>query len=302
MTHHSINGFVLTIVLSGVAATCLCFAISLWFQSPARARNRADSSEHLIVRPVFWRCFSFFISPIEQRFSRWLPHETSKKLNGFLNSADLGRELSPAALVAAAIVAALLGGAIAFALTRSIGVNGGQAFAIGACLMGCLPFMWIRDQSIRREQQILRQLPFVLDLITLAVESGLNLSAALVETVEKGPAGVLRNELSLVLRDVRAGTTRAEALQAMSERMRLPAVSNLVAGLIAADRQGGAIGVLLRGQSLQRRNERFARAEKLAMQAPVKMLFPLIAFIFPCTFIILLFPVFHRMVAEGWLR
>jgi tight adherence protein C len=187
-------------------------------------------------------------------------------------------------------------------ITRSIGINGIQAFSIGAGLIGCLPFMWIRDRSARREQQILRQLPFVLDLITLAVESGLNLSAALVETVEKGPAGVLRNELSLVLRDVRAGTTRAEALQAMSERMRLPAVANLVAGLIAADRQGGAIGVLLRGQSLQRRNERFARAEKLAMQAPVKMLFPLIAFIFPCTFIILLFPVFHRMVAEGWLR
>jgi tight adherence protein C len=113
---------------------------------------------------------------------------------------------------------------------------------------------------------------------------------------------VLRDELNSVLRDIRAGVTRANALQAMSDRMRLPAVSNLIGGLIAADRQGGAIGPLLRGQAVQRRNERFIRAEKLAMQAPVKMLFPLIAFIFPCTFIILFFPIFYRLVQDGWLR
>jgi tight adherence protein C len=302
MTSTLPTGLLLTIVLSGLAAICLCIAIALWFQNPIHSRAHGNHDDGITERPLFWRLCHSLINPVEKRLSRWLPHETSSRLSNFLSTADMSRELSPAALVAAASVAALLGGVSAVALTRSIGVGAPQAFVIGAGLMGSLPFMWIRDRSIRREQQILRQLPFVLDLITLSVESGLNLSSALVETVEKGPSGVLRNELSLVLRDVRAGTTRAEALQAMGERVRLPAVSNLVAGLIAADRQGSAIGVLLRGQSLQRRNERFARAEKLAMQAPVKMLFPLIAFIFPCTFIILLFPVFHRMVAEGWLR
>ncbi len=289
----------LTVIGSAIAAASLFAAASVWLMNP-KPRTKLESTQQ--QRPLFWRRAHWLIDPLENWLSRWLPHDTVRKMAGFLNSADLGRELSPASVIAACIVAASLGGAGAVIITRSLAIGSIQAFVCGALLMGCLPIMWIRDRAVRREQQILRQLPFVLDLITLAVESGLNLSSAIVETVEKGPAGVLRNELSLVLRDVRAGTTRAEALQAMSERMRLPAVSNLVAGLIAADRQGGAIGVLLRGQSLQRRNERFARAEKLAMQAPVKMLFPLIAFIFPCTFIILFFPIFHKMVAEGWLR
>ena len=105
-----------------------------------------------------------------------------------------------------------------------------------------------------------------------------------------------------MLRDIRAGRSRSEALHDLSARLALPAISSLVAALLVAERQGGALGPVLRAQAEQRRSERFLRAEKLAMEAPVKMLLPLLVFIFPCTFAMLLFPVVVRFLEEGWLR
>ena len=172
------------------------------------------------------------------------------------------------------------------------------AFALGFVS----PDTWLSDRIQTRMRAVLRELPFYLDVITLAVESGLNLSAALAQAADKGPSGPLRDEFERVLRDLRAGRARAEALRAMAERLALPAVGSLVAALIVAEQQGSALAPILRAQAEQRRSERFQRAEKLAMEAPVKMLVPLLLFIFPCTFAVLLFPVVGRMLIEGWLK
>jgi tight adherence protein C len=102
-----------------------------------------------------------------------------------------------------------------------------------------------------------------------------------------------------VLRDVHAGQPRHEALHALAARLALPGVSTLVAALIAAERQGASLAPILCAQAEQRRNERFLRAERLAMEAPVKMLFPLVLCIFPGTFAVLLFPVVHQLLREG---
>ena len=88
----------------------------------------------------------------------------------------------------------------------------------------------------------------------------------------------------------------------LAERLRLPAVSNWVAAVLTAERQGASLGPILRAQAEQRRNERFLRAEALAMKAPVKMLFPLMTCIFPCTFVIVLFPVVVQLLQEGVLK
>jgi tight adherence protein C len=165
-----------------------------------------------------------------------------------------------------------------------------------------LPDTWLSDRILQRQRSVLRELPFYLDVITLAVESGLNLASALSQAADKGPPGPLRAELERVLRDLRTGRLRAEALRAMAERLALPAVGSLVSALIVAEQQGSALAPILRAQAEQRRNERFQRAEKLAMEAPVKMLLPLLVFIFPCTFAVLLFPIVGRMLMEGWLK
>lgn len=146
---------------------------------------------------------------------------------------------------------------------------------------------------------MLKTLPFFLDIITLCVEAGLNLTGALAHAVAKGPAGPLRDEFSRILRDVRAGKSRADALRTFADRMNEPAISNLVSSLIQAETIGMSLGPLLRAQAEQRRAERFARAEKQAMEAPVKMLFPLIAFIFPCTFLVLAFPIVMKFMRMG---
>ena len=100
----------------------------------------------------------------------------------------------------------------------------------------------------------------------------------------------------IVLRDIRSGITRAEALRRMTERLDVSEVTSLVNSLIQAERMGSSLGQVLRVQADQRRNERFQRAEKLALEAPVKLIFPLILFIFPLTFLILAFPIVMKFL------
>ena len=101
------------------------------------------------------------------------------------------------------------------------------------------------------------------------------------------------------VRDVRAGRSRTDALRTLADRMDEAVISSFVAAVIQAEQTGMALGPILRAQAEQRRNERFSRAEKLAMEAPVKLLFPLIAFIFPCTFLVLGFPIAMKFLHMG---
>jgi tight adherence protein C len=147
----------------------------------------------------------------------------------------------------------------------------------------------------------LRSLPVYLDFITMAVEAGLNLNGALNQAMDKGPAGPLRNELYMVVRDLRAGVPRADALRRMEKRLDMEEITSFVGTVIQAEKMGARLGTALRVQAVQRRTERFQRAEKLAMEAPVKLILPLIVFIFPVTFIVLAFPIVMKFMMEGML-
>lgn len=153
------------------------------------------------------------------------------------------------------------------------------------------PLVWLEDSRKRREQAVIRSLPVFLDFTTMSVEAGLNLSGALQQAMQKGPDGPLRNEFSIVMRDLRAGVTRAEALKRMAERLDVDDITRFVNAMVQAEKMGSSMAATLRIQSEQRRTERFQRAEKKAMEAPVKLIFPLIVFIFPVTFIVLGFPI-----------
>lgn len=174
------------------------------------------------------------------------------------------------------------------------------AASCGASLGILLPVLWLNDQIQQRRRDILRALPFHLDLITLCVEAGLNLQGAIQQAVQKGAPGPLRAEWQRVLRDVRAGKPRQQALQAMAERVSVPALTQMVSVLGQAETVGMTLAPLLRAQAEQRRNERYLRAEKLALQAPVKMLLPLVACIFPCTFLIIGFPIGMKLLTVSW--
>ena len=174
------------------------------------------------------------------------------------------------------------------------------AWSLVVALIGLFyPLIWVNDQVSKRHLQISRALPFNLDLLTLSVEAGLDFTAALAKVVEKGKTGPLREELALVLKQLKMGKTREEALKGMIARVDLPALSQFVTALIQADKMGTSLGKVLRIQSTQLRIERTQRAEKLANEAPVKMLFPLIACIFPTVFMVLFGPIVFAFMYGG---
>lgn len=161
-----------------------------------------------------------------------------------------------------------------------------------------LPSLSLRDRRKKREAFILKQLPTFLDFLTMAVQAGMNLSGAMTQAIEKGPAGPLKIELEKVMRDIRAGMHRVDALRAMAERLELKEITSFVTAVAQAEKTGGSLGMTLKIQADQRRVERFQRAEKLAMEAPVKLIFPLVVFIFPMTFIVLGFPIAMKFLYE----
>ena len=163
------------------------------------------------------------------------------------------------------------------------------------------PLIWLNDVRKRRHKMILKALPVYLDFITLSVEAGLNLTGAITQTIEKGPPGPLRHELYLVMRDIRSGLSRADALRRLDARIQMDAITSLVGTIVQAEKMGASLGNALRIQAEQRRTERFQRAEKQAMEAPVKLLGPLILFIFPLTFLVLAFPIVMKFLQSGML-
>jgi tight adherence protein C len=171
------------------------------------------------------------------------------------------------------------------------------AWSLTFALLGMYyPLIWVNDQVKKRHLQISRALPYSLDLLTLSVEAGLDFTGALAKVVEKGKAGPLREELQIVLKQLKMGKTREECLKAMIARVDLPSLTTFVTALIQADKMGTSLGKVLRIQSTQLRIDRTQRAEKLAGEAPVKMLFPLIACIFPTVFMVLFGPIVFQFM------
>jgi tight adherence protein C len=142
-----------------------------------------------------------------------------------------------------------------------------------------------------RHEEIKLQLPFVIDLLTLSTEAGLDFIGALQKVVEKTRPGPLVNEIERMLQEIRLGTTRAEAMRSLGWRIDLQEISSLVAVLVTADQMGSSLGDVLRVQADLIRTQRFTLAEKKGAAASQKLLIPLIFFIMPAVFIMIFGPV-----------
>jgi tight adherence protein C len=164
-------------------------------------------------------------------------------------------------------------------------------FVVGFLLvLGFLyPRMWLGRKVKTRQRLLKEQLPDSLDLLTIMVEAGLGFDAALARLVEKAQ-NELSQEFAQVLSEVRLGTSRREALRQLGGRTNVEDVSTFVTSLVQADQLGVSISRVLRVQSAQMRIKRRQRAEEAAHKAPIKMLFPLIFFIFPAMFVVILVP------------
>ena len=154
--------------------------------------------------------------------------------------------------------------------------------------------MWLRRTLMRRRLEIVKALPFVLDLLTLSVEAGMDFISALQRNCRLRRLDPLNEELLRMTTEIQFGSSRRQALKNMAERVRQVDLKAVAFSLIQADELGVSIGAILRIQSEQLRSKRFDRAEKLAAEAPVKMLGPLMLCIFPAVFIILLGPILSQ--------
>ncbi|KGX83395.1 type IV secretion protein [Pontibacillus marinus BH030004 = DSM 16465] len=151
------------------------------------------------------------------------------------------------------------------------------------------PKIYINQKIKARNEKALKELPDVLDLLTVSLEAGLGFDSALGKLVSK-QEGVLSDEFHRCLEEIRLGRTRREALTGVKERLELDEIKVLISNILQAEKLGIGMVQVLRVQSNEVRDQRKQRAEEQAMKAPVKMMFPLVLFIFPSLFIVLLGP------------
>lgn len=214
--------------------------------------------------------------------------------------AHTGRQLEALGLGSRITPLAWESARIALALVPAIGAcitDGAKAWLLlGLAVAGyCSGGFWLRRQRDRLHRSVVRELPVWLDLMTVCVEAGATLTSGLRLIVSQAPDGPLREYFDRVLREVRGGRARAQAFSHVAEIYDIESLSTLASAISHAEGSGMSLGQVLRTQAEQRTAERFARAEKLAMQAPVKMLGPLILCIFPCTFIVIGVPIAVRL-------
>lgn len=175
-----------------------------------------------------------------------------------------------------------------------------EAFPISAVVGFFYPDqIWLRGVIKRRQDDILRAMPFVVDLLALSTEAGLDFMGAMAKVVGKAKRSPLIDEMDVVLKDIKVGSSRAEALRAMAWRINMTEINSFIAVLVSADEMGASIGKILRQQSEQIRHERFMRAEKAGAQASQKVLFPMIMFIMPAIFLMVFGPFFLQFLSGG---
>ncbi len=205
--------------------------------------------------------------------------------------------ITPGEFVGFMIVWAGIGLLVGVYFRLMIGIDWNLVAAL-ALLCSMLPYMKLGELVGRRQKAIRKILPYALDLLCLAVEAGLDFTAALNRIGDNLKNHPFRDEIRLLSRDISMGKTRPEALRDMEKRIGLEELTSVVSSLIQADELGASLGPALRIQSAELQRVRFQRAEKKAMQAPVLMLIPLVLFIFPLVFLVIFTPIVLKMMEQ----
>ncbi|TET99865.1 MAG: type II secretion system F family protein [Dehalococcoidia bacterium] len=179
----------------------------------------------------------------------------------------------------------------------TVGIEQAVAVLVFGVVGWMLPGTWLKGRVRRRQKEVLKALPDGLDLVTTCVGAGLGLDAALARVAEKS-SGPLADELARMLREVAMGKLRREAMTEMSNRIGVEELTSFVNGVIQAEQLGVGIAQVLRVQADQMRTRRRQRVEQAAHEAPIKMIFPLVLFIFPAFMLVILGPAVIRIATS----
>lgn len=248
-------------------------------------RKKAPSGLYNINKPLF----KALVQPYTTRIKAV---DWRKKWKRMIISAGLEEFLDPDELLAYKIH---LGFVVPVFLFVYLTVTGASTpwWLFAVLIVGGFfyPGAWVAGNRKRRHEEIKLQLPFVIDLLTLSTEAGLDFIGALQKVVEKTRPGPLVDEIQRMLQQIQLGTTRADAMREWGWRIDLQEIASLVAVLVTADQMGSPLGSVLRVQSDLIRTQRFTNAEKKGAAASQKLLFPLIFFIMPAVFIMIFGPI-----------
>lgn len=229
------------------------------------------------------------------RMVGWRRHRST--LATGLQRAGIGEVVSLDQLMSVKLLSAVVTPLFA---TQVLPLFANPAMFLAAAIGGFfLPDRLVADLRKKRDRQIVRALPGAVDMLSLSVEAGLEFLIAIHRLVERGTPGPLRDELAIVLNDIRLGKSRADALKAFGARVEVTDVSSFVSVLVQADALGASIGPVLKSQAERMRVERFQRAEREGARANQKILFPLVLCIFPAVLIVILGPTILRFVYGG---
>lgn len=152
------------------------------------------------------------------------------------------------------------------------------------------PNIWINGKIAKRQAEIMAKMPFIVDMLALSVEAGLDFMAAMQKVIEKAPHSALVEEFEILIKETRVGASRADGLRQLSWRVDLLPVSSFCATLIAADSVGASIGPILKTLAAELRQKKSSDLEKVAATAATKILFPTMFFIIPSVFVMIAAP------------
>ena len=293
-------------LLSVFGAVCFTMIAILIGKQESKTRERISRAIGQVEMTVDEDLGTFgqrVLRPLLQQFAhqltRWVPKGKQKQITSKLSAAGLSGQWEEAEWkglqYALSLLLALLLFAL-FSLMRAEMLTRLEMGVIGFLVGYIFPDSWLKAKAKQRQKEIIKSLPDILDLLTVSVEAGLGFDAALLKVVEK-QKGVLAEEFLRVLQEIKMGRPRRETLRDLASRNK-PAedLGSVVASLVQADQLGISIGGVLRNQAKQIRQKQRQRAEEKAQKAPVKMMIPLVFFVFPSIFIIVIGPAILQIV------
>ncbi|PKM90762.1 MAG: type II secretion system protein [Firmicutes bacterium HGW-Firmicutes-12] len=250
------------------------------------------NEEDYLNKSFFERIIQPIVSFVALVFSRFMPSESRQKLQQTLQQAGNPGNLRPHEYQSFHLLFTIISFILVWVLTTVAKKSISEQLTlmllviVGAILLNKV---YLNNRIRKRKTGLLKELPDAMDLLTVSVEAGLSFDAALLHVVDKSK-GALAEEFRTTLKELQMGKSRREALRALGERTNVDDLLTFVGSMIQADQLGVPISRILRIQAEQVRTKRRQRVEEKAMKAPVKMLIPLVFFIFPSIFIVLLGP------------
>lgn len=244
-----------------------------------------------ITRPFYKRYFL----PMTQGKNK---QKYRTKYRQQLANAGLLKDMTPEEFMALKFFM-ILGGPFAFLIVRFVmEENWPLSITPVMGLVGYIyPNIWLKGLIANRAEEILRSMPFIVDMLALSVEAGLDFMAAIQRVIEKAPASALNEEFETLVRETKIGSSRAEGLRQMGWRINIIEINSFCATLIAADSVGASIGPLLKQLSSELRVKRSARAEQAGATAATKILIPMIFFILPAVLVAIFAPMVLKMMS-----